>query len=331
MFSGQKQVFLFLIVIIAVFALFATLTDSFEAILRANAFFLAVACLFFVFSVLLWIFSWAFLLKKHANLPFGKVLVLGFASVFASLTPLQLGTDALRALLLKEHCNASFSDSIAASMAAKGLKFLVIAAFAACIVLFFFFLESGIIFRTALLSGFAVILLAAALFLLPLNKKIGLKIARFFRRLAGFWKKFFLLEIFFLNYSDYLARVKKKTMLIVFLLVSASFFFEFLSLMFSFEAVNAAIPFGSLIILFALVSILEHAPFSPRGIGLVEAIGFFFVSADAPGIPAEKIASALIIFGIARIVVPAVLSLALYSFLQQKNLLKKTAVHPAKN
>src|SRR3989344_5498788 len=195
MLSRQIKALVFLLVVTAVLLIFARLTDSFGTIMASNAFFLALACLFYVFSVVLWLFSWAVLIiKKQPKLQFFGVFLAGCASVYAALDPLQLGSDAMRVILLKDRFGHPYSDTLAASMITKGFKFLFIAALASVSIAFFFLLQADFIFRLALLSGFGIIVLAALLFLLPVNKKIGLKIAGIFRRLGRAWKKFFIAE-----------------------------------------------------------------------------------------------------------------------------------------
>ncbi|MDD5148099.1 MAG: lysylphosphatidylglycerol synthase transmembrane domain-containing protein [Candidatus ainarchaeum sp.] len=308
------QFFLILVGIIAVLGIFSTLTNSFGTITSANMFFLAIACFFFILSILAWVFSWAFLLKKSSNLPFKGAVFAGFSSVYASIDPFQFGADAMRALLIKNWFNAPYSDSLAASMITKGLKFLLMALFAGIILLFFVFTQPDAWFTIAFFSGFVVILAATLLFLLPMHKKVGFRIAGFFRHISKFWKKFLLAEKFFRSYSEYLCATSKKAIIAVFIIVSFSLFFEFLSLLFSFEAVGASVPIELMAVLFIIAIVLDRAPFVPRGIGLVESIGFSFVLINVPSIPEQKIAGALVLFAIARIVVPTILSFAFYIF-----------------
>lgn len=312
MIGKYTQFFIILAGIFAVLGVFSSLTGSFNAIESANLFFLIAACIFFIVSILVWVFSWAFLLKKRANLPFKGVVFAGCCSVYGSLTPFQFGADALRALLLKDWFGASYSDSLAASMITKGLKFLLISVLASVSMLLLFFSEASVFFKTAFFSGFIVIALAAALFLLPMNKKIGLKIAGIFSWLGKSWKKFLAGKKFFEAYSAYLEGTSRKTLFAVFLVVGISLFLEFCSLFFSFQAAGAALPVGIMATLFVIAVVLDRAPFLPRGIGLVESIGFFFVSINLPAIAPEKIAAALFLFAIARIVVPTILSFLLY-------------------
>lgn len=316
--SKLKSAFLFLILVFAVLALFAILTNSIGAILAANPIFLAVACLFFIVSILLWLFAWASTIKKRSSVGLRPLFLVGFSSVYASLTPLQLGTDALRALMLKKLFRMPYSESLAASMVVKGIKFFLIAILASIVMALFFFSQTGLLMRLALLSGFCIIALAAALFLLPMHKKIGLKIAGFFAFLSRFWKRFSLAQKYFVNYAGYLETTSKKTLGIVLVFAAASLLFEFLALFFSFGAAYAAIPISSLLILFVLINILERAPFLPRGIGLVEAAGFVFLSSYSVGIGIEKIATAIILFDIARLVVPTIASIIIHGTVFQK-------------
>ncbi|MDD5163352.1 MAG: lysylphosphatidylglycerol synthase transmembrane domain-containing protein [Candidatus ainarchaeum sp.] len=306
------QFFLILLGIFAVLLIFSRITNSFEAIAGASLFFLAIACFFFVLSITIWVFSWAFLLKTRSKLPFWDAVLAGFSSVYGSIDPFQFGADALRALFVKNWLNSSYSDSLAASMITKGLKFLLMALLAGIAMVFFVFTQNNALFAVSFFSGFVVIALAALLFLLPMDKKIGFKIADFFRHLSKFWKKFFLAENFFRAYSGYLQGTSKRAIAIVFAAVTLSLFFEFVSLFFSFEAVGIPIPFLLMAVLFVIIIVLSRVPVLPYGIGLVEAVGFSFVSLNAPALPEEKIAAALALYAIARIFVPTILSFAVY-------------------
>jgi len=230
---------------------------------------------------------------------------------------LQLGTEALRALLLKRLAGISYSESIAASMIVKGLKFAIIGILAAIVLVFFFFSEQGLFLRIALISGFCIILLAACLFLLPMNKKIGLKISGFFGKLSRFHKKFLLAQKYFEGYANYLEETQKKLILLTGLFCFVSLLFEFLALLFSFASAGAFIAIESMLVLFVIINILERTPFLPRGIGLVEAVSLVFVS-SASAISMEKTAAAIIIFDIARLVVPTVLSIIIHATVFRK-------------
>lgn len=316
--SRQAKALIFLLVIIAILAIFAILTDSINTIICSNPLFLILACLFFLFSIVTWIFSWArLLLNKHPSLGVKNIVLAGFSAVYASLTPLQLGAEALRALNLKQLYGTPLTDSIAASMIVKGMKFLLIAIIASLIVLLFFLSEADMLSKLILLSGFIVIVAAALLFLLPMNKKIGLKIAFLFKKLSRFWSKFSIAEKYFANYSTYFQATSKKSLAIILAIVAFSLLLEFFSLFFSFQAAYVTIPMASVITLFIIISVLERAPFLPRGIGLVEVVGLLFLSVNAPEIEAEKLAAVIILFDIARLAVPTILSLIVYSVTRQ--------------
>lgn len=312
MLSKLRQGFLVLLILLVILAVFAILTNSMGTILSSNPVFLALACIFFIVSIIIWLFSWVILLKKRSGFAFKPLFIIGASSVFAALTPLQLGADAMRSLMLKNSFKMPFSESLAASMIVKGLKFLATAILASTIILFFFFSEAEFFLKLALLSGFCVIVFAAALFLLPINKKIGIKIAGMFKRLSLHIKKFSLLEKYFLNYSTYLEATSKKMLFMIFLLACLSLLFEFFALFFSFAAVHALIPIASMSVLFIIIIVLERTPWLPRGIGLVEAAGFLFLSVQG-SISNEQIAAAIIAFDIARLAVPSVLSIIIYA------------------
>ncbi len=122
-----KSALISLIVVFVVLGLLASLTHATDALQSLDLQFFSLASLFFIASILFWVISWAYLIKKKNQLPYSKVIIVGFRAVFGSLTPVQLGAEALRSLQLKKHYNVSYTDSISASMIVKGLKFLLLA------------------------------------------------------------------------------------------------------------------------------------------------------------------------------------------------------------
>ncbi len=312
-----RNALLFLIAVFALLALMARFTNATVVLETTNAIFLAFACSFFIVSIVIWLISWGYLIKTRSRVGFTGSLFVGFSAVYAALTPIQLGADMLRAISLKERFNVPYSESIAASMVVKGIKFLLIALFSStAILLFIFSAKANLFVLTGMLSGFIVVLLATMLFLLPLKKSFGLKIAGFFGRFSST-----KLQKFFLDYSNYLSMLGRKSFLLVALLSALSLSFEFLALLFSFHAISLAIPITSVAVLFVLISILERTPFLPRGIGLVEGIGFAFLSMPFVAlhtISVGRIGALLIVFDFVRLVVPSLLSIAAYALFVSK-------------
>ncbi len=304
-------------------AVFAVLTGAMHSLKKANAFFLTLSVLFFLFSVLVWLFSWSLLLVKHSKKrSFASVFCWGFASVFGSLTPIQLGSDALRSVFLREHLGISFSESFSASMIVKGLKFSVLALASTLIISWALIggWADAVLFLP-LLSGLLVVVLAALFFLLPLKKSVGYKISRFFERLSR--KVHFLKPLgeYFVKYSDYLSHVRSGMLVVVFAMAAFSWFFEFFSLFFAFLSLGIKMPVLSLLALFVLLAVLERTPFLPRGILLVETVGFAFLSfplITSASLSVPQIASVLVLFDLSRLVMPAVLSAAFYAFYSQR-------------
>ncbi|MAG22211.1 MAG: hypothetical protein CL943_02815 [Candidatus Diapherotrites archaeon] len=311
-----KNALIFLIIIFALLAVMASLTNATEALNTTDPLFLSIAVLFFISSVVVWLISWAFLIKKRSKVPLRGSLFLGFSAVYAALTPIQLGADLLRALSLKKYFGVPYKDSIAASMVVKGAKFSLIAIFSSfVIVMFLLSAKTDFFLLTGLLSGFIVVLLATALFLLPLNKNFGLSIAGIFQKISRFVPLASKAEKFFVDYSDYLSLVGNKNFLVVAFLSGLSLLLEFLALLFCFYALSLNLPFISIALLFILIAILERTPFLPRGIGIVEGVGFAYLSLPALAtqpISIAKIGALLIIFDFVRLVVPSLLSMLVY-------------------
>ncbi len=299
-------------------AVFVVTTGAMNSIKSANAFFLVLSVLFFLFSILVWLFSWSLLVVKRSQTSFSSVLCWGFASVFGSLTPIQLGSDALRSIFLHERLGISLSKSFSASMIVKGLKFSVLAVASTMLLLWAIFIgwADSILFLP-LVSGLLVVVLASLLFLLPLKKSVGYAISRFFAGLSERARFLKPLEAYFVKYSDYLAGVKARMILVLFSLAALSWAFEFFSLFFAFLSLDISIPLLSLLALFVLIAVLERAPFLPRGILLVETVGFAFLSFPAvssASLSVPEIVSVLVLFDLSRLVIPALLSIVFYAF-----------------
>ena len=302
-----------LIILFALFGALAGATGALTVLGRADLFLLAWACLFSIGSIVIWVISWAYLVRKRHNVPYSKLAEIGFSSVYGALTPIQLGAEALRSILLKNRHNVPYSDSISASMVAKGAKFLVI--LIAALIVFFLFLctmPMGIALLIAFLSGFAVIALAVLVFLAPFNKALAGIITSCIEKLSGRISFISPLHRLTCRYVSYLSETKSSFLLILALSL-VSWALEVLALQFSFLALGISLYLRPLLILAALASILERAPFLPRGIGAVEFVGayvLFYIPNMAPQqFSLGEIAAVLILFDVVRLVVPTILSI----------------------
>jgi len=313
----QKSV-ISLIIAFVVMGILAIYTSAFAALSKMSLqglFFFIIACIFFLLGILLWVISWAYLIKKHAKVSYSNLLIVGFSSLFGSLTPVQFGTDALRSIGLKKHFKIAYSKSISASMIVKGTKFLILTVTFLLVVLTFLAnerIDSFVFF--GLVSGFIVVLAATLLFLLPLHKEVGLSISRFFGWLARDIPLFDYLRRFFFSYSNYLKTISLNSLLLTLILSFFSWIFEFLALQFTFFAVGKDIGLFPVLVLFVLISVLERTPLVPRGIGIVEFVGFTYlnmVSRIIKGatISVAQIGAVLILFAIVRLAVPIIVSL----------------------
>ena len=303
---------LFILIFVAL-AVMAIATDATEVIFQANLIFLAIAALFFIISIIFWIIPWVLLLKKDRKVPLTQSILMGFSCVYGALTPIQVGAEALRSIKAKELFGVSYSESISAAMVVKGMKFFLLAILAS-IVLVAILLETelSLFLFLGLLSGFFVIVLAAALFLLPLNKKIGLGISIFFAKLGLIIKPFGVLERYFCKYSNYLENIKMSKFFYILVLAGASFVFEFFALFFTFISLNVFIELFPLAVLFVIISILERTPVLPRGVGLVEAAGFIFLSLpefSMVALTTAEVAAILVLFDVVRLLIPTIISL----------------------
>lgn len=328
-----------LVLVLAVIGIIAFYTNAAKSLVKlgfSDLIFFAVACFFFLFGVLLWVISWAFLVRKFTPISYKNLFLIGFSSLYGALTPVQLGTDALRSISLKKHFKLSYSKSIAASMTAKGTKFLVIAIVFILVILMFLSnkqIDSVIFF--SLVSGFIVILLASALFLLPLNRRISLKLSQFFKRIGKIIPLFEKMGKFFFDYSRYMKKFSLKAIIFVFVLGFLSWIFEFLALQFTFFAVlpqEKDLGLIPILVLFVLISVLERTPFLPRGIGVVEFIGFTYlnmVSRFVTKLQVSQIGAVLILYDVVRLIVPTILSLIIAFAFKVKT--EESEIHHSKN
>ena len=312
----QKYLKYSIIVLILIFAglgVMAILTDATSIIPQINPIFFILSALFFIFSIIFWLISWSILIKKEVKVSTWKVLVLGFSCVYGALTPIQVGAEALRSIKAKDAFNIPYSRSVSASMFVKGLKFFLILLFAAIIIATILLtVELSPIMLFGLVSGFLMVLFATAGFLLPLNKKIGKKISRIFHHIGKKFPKAKKLETFFIDYSEYLRKINKKTFAIVFFFVIISFLCELFALQFSFFSLGVQIDIVPLMVLFTIISVLERTPLLPRGIGVVEAAGFVFLSIPAfsqVALEVNQVGAILIVFAVVRLVVPTIVSI----------------------
>ncbi len=65
-------------------------------------------------------------------------------------------------------------------------------------------------------------------------------------------------------------------------------------------------------VLFVIISILERTPVLPRGVGLVEAAGFIFLSLPEFSmieLTTAEVAAILVLFDVVRLLIPTIISL----------------------
>jgi uncharacterized membrane protein YbhN (UPF0104 family) len=318
----HKNVRVALVILFALFALLAVLASFFGAfghLSSAEPLSFALGAFCFVASILVWLASWALLIKR---VPFSKKILLGLSCVFASLTPVQVGAEAMRSLEMKAVFGVPYRETLAASMVVKGIKFLLIAIVASAS--FFLAMANPVVepwLKLTLFSGFAVVSLAAALFLLPLSRRIGLRISGFFAWLSRYIGPAKRLSGYFEHYCLYIKQIPAGRLAFVALLGFVSIAFEFLAFAFSFASAGASIPLYSMVVLFSILAILERVPFLPRGIGAVEIFGILFLSLESfstGALSMPQVVAVIILFDLMRLVIPALLSLAVYGAIRKK-------------
>lgn len=345
--SVWKKNLVFFGLILLFFIAWAVFTNATASIKYLKLEFALLAVFFFMASVFAWVFSWALFVKKQVKASFPSLFLVGFASLMGSITPIQSGSDALRSFFLKKHFGLSVSSSLQPSFIVKGLKFSMIFLFSALLVVLFaagFVLSrqwfSAMDYFAALvyfahylqakqhilllfffLSGLFVVFCGSVLFLLPLQKGFSSKAAVFFSRLE---KKHFLfskLRVFFEKYPSFLQGTTFKEVLFVSGLTFFSLLCEFFAMVFSFLSVGAGLSLAALFVFFILFSILERTPFLPRGVGVAEVTGYYFLSFpffSSAGLPGERVGAMLLVYGIVRLIIPTLVGFAAWGFMSSR-------------
>ncbi len=304
-----------LIFFIAVITVVLFWTNAHIELLKIDLLFFVLACIAFLFSVFVWLVSWAFLIRKHSSVSYQNLFIVGFSSLYGALTPVQFGAEALRSIKLKSFFQIPYNTSISSSMIVKGTKFIILAIFFLFILITFVSkAELDSTMFLALLSGFFGITIVILFFVLPLNKRFALMITSFFGFLSKNIPLFAHLENFFEDYSKNLRQLTLKSFFIILFVSLISYFFEFFAFNLSFSSVNVSIDFVPLLVLFVIISVLERTPFLPRGIGLVEFAGLTFLSIPwfvNEQLSLPEIGAVLIIFDFVRLVIPTLFSLVI--------------------
>lgn len=308
-----KQAIFFIIAVFALFCIVGGATNAGAVLPQISPVFFIVGAVFFIASVFIWLISWGYLIKKRYPIPYPELLKIGFAALYGALTPIQLGAEALRSVRLKDRFGVSYTDSISASMVCKGMKFLIITITALlALFAFIFVVKLEGILLLSFFSGLVVVVLAVLLFLLPLHGFFGEKIASFFFLIGKKFKLSNKLAEFFKNYSSYIRKLTKKSIAIVFVLCLVSFLFEFLALQFSFFSLGISLNLAPLFVLMVLVSVLERTPFLPRGIGVVELVGYYFLAMPqllvGEVLSTPQIGAVLIVYDVIRLIIPTIVS-----------------------
>lgn len=306
-----------LLFITSFFAIIIKFSGAFPELIKADFFLVLLSSLFFIASVIVWAFAWAFVLRKEHKLGYGNAAFFGISSMFASFTPMQLGNDLLRAFLLKEAKSVPMHKGIGASMLVKGIKFLTLALFS----VFALLLSAQFhLFGTALTSffvmGLIAIILSAAILLLPISKMANKAMLSFLSNISLIFRPLSGLDYLFADYSYFLSR-GAHLMPKIFVFCIIALFFEFLCFVFSAFAIGIYPAFDAILLLFFAIALLERVPFTPRGVGLVETAMYLFLSGSLQ-VDQAKIISFIAIFDFARIILPTTISLIVFLATRRK-------------
>ena len=325
--QNTARIGLLFAIVLAVAAMASIAFNAQAVLFQANLAYFLLSAALFLSSIAIWVYSWGYVIRKsNSSISWKDIFRAGFASMHGALAPMQLGAEALRSIQLKQSTSLPLKESIASSAVVKGSKFLVtgiaaLVAFALLVLQYAYWDEllwftvrgqlDALLFYS-LLGGFLVILSAIALFLIPFRKN-GFQSA--IRWLNGRGKPIpfsSTISTFLQSYENQSKRLAKPTIAFVMLLSALSWTLELAALYFAFASLNAFIEWNTLLSLAVLISVLEKAPFTPRGLGLVELVSFQFL-AYYPSTPlnSAQIVAVLVLFGVVRVVVPTLLSVGL--------------------
>jgi len=316
----QKYVRKLIVPLILLFVLWGFLgitTEISTIVYQIDIFSVIAAAVFYILSIILWLFGWAYLINKQNKTPFRSLVLSGFSSVYGSFTPLQIGTEYLRAINNKNFLGVRYSETLSASMVARGSKFLLLG-LGAVIVFITLFQTANELFLWVYTAGMGIVLLLAVIFLLPLYPKLGRKFSKLIEKFLPKNSITSHVTNYFYNYSSYLGKVKPAGIFLVLILTVVQLYFELLAIDFSLRAFGVILPFAALFSFLVIVSILQRVPFLPMGVGLVELAGLYFLSVPeltlGTVIDNVTIAGTLIVYGFARILIPVLLSLIVSFF-----------------
>jgi len=305
-------VFSVLAVAVVIFSV-VNLTGSTQHLLSVDLSYFALSSFCMLFSIALWAVSWNHVMRAFAGTPYKNAVVLSFCAFYGSLTPMQIGTDAVRSFLSKKFLLIPAKKAFSASLITKMMKFflLVIAAGFSIVVLELKSPVFGQSFFT-LIVGFSVILFAALVFYGLQWNSFGRRVARLLDIATPFLSRFgFSFKSLFLTYSTMYSEMVLNRKIIAFFLVFLSLLFEYLAVYFAFSALFMEVSFFDIFLFATIVNILSRVPWLPQGILLVEATGYVFLTSPSfAALEPVQVGSVIVLWDIVRLAVPLLVSLA---------------------
>ncbi len=302
--SNLKKAFLFFLLLFILLSLFSYYTKAHLIFHTINLFFFSLSSFSILFSVFLWIFSWTIILNKKQS----SLFKIGFFSAFASLTPIQLGADLMRAHYSKKVLNIPITKSLSASILVKGMKFAMVSILATFLLFSFFLKLQDSFLRLFFLLGFLIVFLATLLFILPINPRIANFFSKKFKNLNFPLSK--QLSQLFLDYPKHFHSISLSCLFLAIFFSLLSLLFEFLAFFFLFFSIQIPLSLLNILGLFIILSILERNPFVPKGIGLIETAGALFLALFE--VPLAQIGVLIILYDFVRIFIPYSLSILVY-------------------
>ncbi len=306
-----SAVFSVLAIMLVIFSIMH-FTDSTQHLLSVDLSYFALSSFCMLFSIALWAFSWNHIMRAFANTGYRNAALLSFCAFYGSLTPMQIGTDAIRSFLSKKFLSIPAKKAFSASLITKMIKFflLMVAAGFSILVLEIKAPIQGQSFIT-LMVGFLMIVFATLIFYALQWNSFGKRVARLLDLITPFLSKFgFSFKSLFLTYSNLYSEINLKRKIIAFALVFVSLFFEYLAVYFAFSALFIEVSFFDIFLFATIVNILSRVPWLPQGILLVEATGYVFLTSPSfTALEPMQVGAVIVLWDIVRLAVPLFVSL----------------------
>jgi uncharacterized protein (TIRG00374 family) len=283
-----------LALIIVTIAVFSFLTNPFPVISEAESELVLLSLALYVLSLLVWNLVYLFLLYKlQENLKRAKAFSISILSLIGFLTPANIGTDVLRAILNKRMIHLSYEETLAACIQTRKFKLRVTLLLAIPLLPFLSTLPRNALFL--LLTSMFLILL----FLLSLSYVSRERAKKMLSRLGVGELGTYTRKI--------MSKLTLKENVLIYSSFIVGFIMEVLSLRACFLSLSLQISVFNFLALFAILYFLSRLPFLPQGVILVEAVGFIVLV--GLNFTAQQTGAVLVLWDFVRLVAPIAIAI----------------------